>query len=358
MNNELYTSISNGNVQNSLLIATKIIFLYDKPDLIDHTYIDICSYIGTFITIKDISKLIDVINITKNIIDNDKILIKDTYLLITKLCIICDIYNKHPTAKCTNMSMSILKNKIAHIINNNELRLSNNGIMRFEGILPPHDHENYMTALKIIAIIITTIKLTDDISVDNIDKIASISNDLRLVTEFIIRKKIKLETKFNSTDDDIVWFLWGVYSILYKEVIFDNSYYLYNYEFKKKNKVTRSGLLHAISLISIYIHNKNISNGWNIHEKNVIDKIDEVAIKLYNEIKRDIIKDNPDKFEKPKRVEKNYQDGLDYINDYIPEFDSVRQNSINTVKNMYPKSAKKLEYSTNNVNETSKIITY
>jgi len=358
MNNELYTSISNGNVQNSLLIATKMIFLYDTVDLLEHTYIDICSYIGTFISIKDISKLIDVINHTKKIIDNEKIIITDIYLLITKLCIICDIYNKHPTAKCSSMSMAILKTKIAHIINNNEMRLSHNGIMRFDGILPPNDHENYMTALKIIAIFIKTIKSTDDISVDDADKIMEISNNLRLVTEFIIRKKIKFETKFNSTDDDIVWFLWGVYSILYKEEIFDNSYYLYNYEFKKKNKVTRVGLLHAMSLISIYIHNKDISTGWNMQEKNVIAKINEVSIKLYNEIRREIIKENPDKFEKPKKAVKQMQDGLDYINDYIPEIDSAKQNKIATAQNMYPKSAKSMEYKAHDDKDTSKIITY
>ena len=48
--------------------------------------------------------------------------------------------------------------------------------------------------------------------------------------------------------------------------------------------------------MAIYIHKKDISSGWSTQEKIVIQKIDEVAIKLYNEIRRDIMKDNPDKF--------------------------------------------------------------
>ena len=347
MNNELFTSICNGDIQKSLLLATKIIFLHDAFELLENVYIDVCSYIGTYISLSDICKLIDIINQTNDIINSEKVIIKDNYNLITKLCIICDIYNKHPTAKCTNMSITVIKSKIANIINDNEMKLSHNGIMRFEGILPPQDHENYITALKIIAIFIKTIKSTDNISVDSYDVLNEISNNLRLVTEFILRKKLKFETKFNSNDDDIVWFLWGVYSVLYKDSIFDNTYALYNYEYKKKHKTTRCGLLHALSLIAIYTHKKDISLGWNSREKIVIQKIDEVAIKLYNEIRRDIIKENPDKFEKheKKKIYVEY-DGLEYISNFIPELDTDKKNAMNTAKNMYPKSteAKSIDY--------------
>ena len=358
MNNELFISICNGDIQNSLLVATKLVFLHETPELLENVYIDVCSYIGTFISLSHISKLIDVINQAKDIITDEKIVIKDIYNLITKLCIICDIYNKHPVAKCTSMSITILKSKISNIINDNDMKLSHGGIMRFEGILPPNDHENYMTALKIIAIFIKTIKSTDDISVDDRDKLVDVSNNLRLVTEFILRKKFKFETKFNATDDDNVWFLWGVYSILYKESVIDNTYLLYNHEFKKKHKVARSGLIHSLALMAIYIHKKDISSGWSTREKIVIQKIDEVAIKLYNEIRRDIMKDNPDKFEKPTEKKNIYNhDGLEYIINFIPEIDSQKQTNINKSQNLYPKStsSKSIEYNSSN---NSKIISY
>nr|QPI16544.1 MAG: hypothetical protein NIOZUU159_00032 [Virus NIOZ-UU159] len=86
-----------------------------------------------------------------------------------------------------------------------------------------------------------------------------------------------------------------------------------------------------------------------------MQKIDEVAIKLYNEIKRDIIKENPDKFEKlEKKQEVSHYDGLDYIINFIPEIDTAKYNAMNTAQNMYPKStgSKSVEYN------NSKIISY
>jgi hypothetical protein len=178
MENELFTSISNGDIKNSILITTKIIFLHNSFELLENAYIDVCAYIGSFVSLYDISKLIDIYANTKIIIEAEKIIIKDIYVLITKMCILCDIYNKHPVAKCGNMSIAVLKNKISHILNENDMKLSQNGIMRFDGVLPPHNHENYSAALQIIAIIIKTIKSTDDLSYENTNKLIDISNNL------------------------------------------------------------------------------------------------------------------------------------------------------------------------------------
>ena len=317
-----------------------MIIIDESFDVLELIYIDVCSYIGTFAYITDIGKLADIYEDIANMIDTDKIVIKNIYIIITKLCILCDIYNKHPVAKCGNMSIALLKNKIAHILNENDMKLSQNGIMRFDGILPPHNHENYSTALGIIAIIIKTIKTTDDLSCDDIDKLVEISNNLRLFIDYILRKKIKIETKFYSTDDDISWFIWGVYSILYKDKVFENAFKLYNHEYKKKYKIKRQGLLYSLGLLCIYIHKQDISKGWTSKERNVIDKIDEISIKLYNEIRRDIISKNPELSEKTNkhtREEKiKENDGLNFMFNYVPEIDSnnadkqeVRENKTN-----------------------------
>jgi hypothetical protein len=223
------------------------------------------------------------------------------------------------------MSISVLKNKILPILNDNNMKLSQNGIMRFDGVLPPHNHENYNSALQIIAILIKTIKSTDDISNENSDKLILISNNLRLVIDYILRKKLKFETKFYSTDDDISWFIWGVFSILYKEKILDDVFNIYNHEFKKKYKTSRQGIIHSLGLICIYIHKKDVSTGWTQKEQNVINKIDEISINLYNEIRRDIVKKHPELQEKNMKKELERakdNDGLDFILKYIPEIDS------------------------------------
>jgi len=322
---DLFSSICNGDIQNSILLSTNILYIDNSFETLELIYIDVCSYIGTFIYITDISKLIDIYDNLIILINSEKVLIKNIYSIVTKLCILCEIYNKHPVSKSGNMSISVLKNKILPILNDNNMKLSQNGIMRFDGVLPPHNHENYNSALQIIAILIKTIKSTDDISYENSDTLIDISNNLRLVIDYILRKKLKFETKFYSTDDDISWFIWGIFSILYKEKVLNDAFTIYNHEFKKKYKTSRQGIIHSLGLICIYIHKKDISNGWTQKEQNVINKIDEISIKLYNEIRRDIVKKHPELQEKnvKKELEKEKKnDGLDFILNYIPEIDS------------------------------------
>jgi hypothetical protein len=329
MDNELFTSICNGDIQNSIMLSTKIIFLDENIDALEIVYINICAYIGSFISLYDISKLTDIYSSLKNIIENEKLVIKDIYVIISKMCILCDIYNKHPNAKCGNMSIKVLKDKIATLFNNNDLKLSHNGIMRFDGILPPHDHENYGLAIKIVAIIIKTIKSTDDIAVDDGDTLVNTANKLRYIIDYILRTKYKFETKFYSTDDDNAWFLWGVFSILYKNEVFNDAFFLYNYEYKKKYRTKRIGILWSLPIISIYTHKCDISKGWNSKESMVISKIEEISINLYNELRRKIIKENPDKFEKKNKEEVDKYDGLKYIINFIPVMNNNNDRSVN-----------------------------
>jgi hypothetical protein len=329
MDNELFTSICNGDIQNSIMLSTKIIFLHENIDALEVVYINICAYIGSFISLYDISKLTDIYSSLKKIIENEKLVIKDIYVIISKMCILCDIYNKHPNAKCGNMSIKVLKDKISTLFNNDDLKLSHNGIMRFDGILPPHDHENYGLAIKIVAIIIKTIKSTDDISVDDGDTLMNTANKLRYIIEYILRTKYRFETKFYSTDDDNAWFLWGVFSILYKNEVFNDAFFLYNYEYKKKYRTKRIGILWSLPIISIYTHKCDISKGWNSKESMVISKIEEISINLYNELRRKIIKENPDKFEKRNKEEVDKYDGLKYILNFVPVMNNSNDRSVN-----------------------------
>jgi hypothetical protein len=329
MDNELFTSICNGDIQNSIMLSTKIIFLDENIDVLEVVYINICAYIGSFISLYDISKLTDIYSSLKKIIENEKLVIKDIYVIISKMCILCDIYNKHPNAKCGNMSIKVLKDKISTLFNNDDLKLSHNGIMRFDGILPPHDHENYGLAIKIVAIIIKTIKSTDDISVDDGDTLMNTANKLRYIIEYILRTKYRFETKFYSTDDDNAWFLWGVFSILYKNEVFNDAFFLYNYEYKKKYRTKRIGILWSLPIISIYTHKCDISKGWNSKESMVISKIEEISINLYNELRRKIIKENPDKFEKRNKEEVDKYDGLKYILNFVPVINNNKDRYVN-----------------------------
>lgn len=328
MNNDLFSLISSGNVKESLLVATRYILLNNAFDELENIFINLCAYIGTFITLYDVSKLIDVYAHAKRVIESEKIIIKDIYVLISKFCILCETYNKHSISKCGTMTMKLLKEKVAFAFQNEDMKLSSNGIRKFDGVLPPQDNENYNIGLRIIAILIKTIKSTDDISIDSTDKLCDIANKLRYIMDFITRGKYKFETKFYTLDNDSAWFLWGVLSVLYNEPFIADAFWLYNLNFKKTYKTKRIGLLWSMGIAVVYSHKKNISNGWSEKELNVINKIEEIALNLYNEIKKKLIAEYPEHFEtqKPKKPERT--DGLNVILNYTPFIGSAIQNHI------------------------------
>ena len=113
-----------------------------------------------------------------------------------------------------------------------------------------------------------------------------------------------------------------MFSVLYNNKIFDDAFWLYNYEYKKKYRSKRIGILWSLPIISIYTHKSDISKGWNSKEQAVIVKIEEISINLYNELRRKIIKENPDKFEKKNKEEVDKYDGLKYILNYVPAIDN------------------------------------
>jgi hypothetical protein len=101
--------------------------------------------------------------------------------------------------------------------------------------------------------------------------------------------------------------------------------YQYRYEYKKKYRAKRVGILWSLPIISIYTHKCDISKGWNSKESLVIAKIEDLSVNLYNELKRKIYKENPDKFEtktKDDTRSADKYDGLKYILSYVPVIDS------------------------------------
>lgn len=324
---ELLSSITNGDVKQSIVITTTFLLTsFNNINLLENVLINACSYIGSFISIYDVKKWIDLLNITRTLLENETFVIKDIYNVITKMCILCDIYNKNPITKCGTMTLKTLKEKVTPVFQKTTMKLSSNGLIRFNDIIPPYDNEYYHEAIRIISVLIFYIKTVDDVSHDDGNKLTDISNMLRNVLDYILRTKFKFETKFNSSDNDNVWFIWGVFAILYNESFVDDCYWLYKNNYKKKDKQKRLGLLWGTAISIIYSHKKNISKGWNSKEENVIKRIDELSITLYNDIKKDLI--NSGELEdnivsKDNNIEhRNGTDGIDYIINFYPKINS------------------------------------
>lgn len=323
-NKELVDFISKGNIEKSLYTTCIFLIENSKIEILEETLIYICSHIGTFIQIREITKLNDVINTTKEIIENDKINVSEYLILITKMCILCNIYNLSPVSKTGVIPISKLREKIIDVFSDN-IKLSSNGIMKFEQIIPPADSDAYLLSLKIITSFIRVIKIIDDISSDNGDGIELLANKFKNCFDYIIRKKYAIQTKLNPNECDPIYFLWGFIEILYQHEDFIHNYYwLFCNNFKRSMKKDRLGLIYAASISIIYSHKRNISNSWNQNELNVIYKTKEMSLEFIKQVKKDLKSKNllvepeiePTKKENKKLI------ALDYLETFIPKIET------------------------------------
>ena len=307
MNKNLYEFIIKGNIENSLECICNILLINNNIIELEETLINICSYIGIFVTLDNITKYNDILESTKNLIEDDNINIKEYLILITKMCILCDIYNKHPTVKTVLIPINKLREKILDVFNDN-YKLSSNGIIKFNIIIPPSESDSYQLSLKIIICLLSYIK-SKEVN----------SEKLRNCFDYIIRRKYIFETQIID-DPDSIWFLWGFISILYTTVKgVEDSYWLFNYNFKKTKKKNRIGLLYSCAINIVYEHNKNESNFWNKNELIIIEKINDMAYQLINEVKKKI---NLNQKNEIKIINnnsiKNDINTLEFIYSYIP----------------------------------------
>lgn len=354
---ELYENIRNSNIQGSIYITSKLILqdtLNSKSkniEIIENTFIHIFGYIGTFISIRDINLFIDVIQDFCNIIDDDNIVTKDYYILLTKTCIICDIYNSNPTPKSGLTDIKILRERVISLFENHSFKISSASIKKFEGVLPPVNSDSYKLALQIITGLVHSISQLDEIETDDAEKIIEIANKLRNAFDYIIRRKFIFETKFYTSDNDCVWFLWGIISMLYDDPAINNLYKLYNLRYKKKDRTNRSGLIYTAVLIIVYLSKKDISRNWNKKELQSIKKIHEIALPLFKEIKKDLINSGEiesDAGNVAHGVRGGHNDGLEYIANYKPvetRFSlNLTHGDDNAKKNMDDEEVKRIRY--------------
>ena len=317
-NKELFDFIAKGNIEKSLYATCIFLIENSKIEILEETLIAICSHIGNFIMIRDISKLNDIAITTKNLIENEKVNMSDYLILITKMCILCNIYNINPVSKVGILPIGKLREKILDVFSE-DAKLSSNGIMKFEQIIPPPDSDAYLLALKIISSFIRIIKIIDTLSNDNhIDLIAI---KFKNCFDYIIRKKYAIETKLNQNECDPIYFLWGFIEILFQHEEFIHTYYwLFSYDYKKSLKTQRLGLIFAASIAIIYSFKRHISKDWNQNELNVIYKTKEISIELMSQVKKDLkTRDIHIPEDEPKKKEKPKFDGLEYLNSYIPK---------------------------------------
>jgi hypothetical protein len=320
-NKELFDFVCKGNLEKSLYTTCIFLIQNSKIEILEETLIEISSYIGSLISIYEIAKLNDIIISTRNLIEDENINVSNYLILITKMCILCNIYNKNPVIKTGTIPITKLREKIIDVFSE-DVKLSSNGLYKFEMIIPPIESEAYLLTIKIISSFIRIIKILDDINCDNADKINLISIKFKNCFDYIIRKKYVIQTKLNPNEYDPIYFLWGFVEILYQHEIFVRTYYwLFSYNYKKSLKSHRIGLIYACAISIIYSHKKGIAFDWNQNELNVIYKTKEIANDLLKQVRKEIVVKNIDIVEDEEKTKKKKEiDGIDYINNYVPRF--------------------------------------
>lgn len=320
MDNSLFTNIIDANIEKSLYIATELLLKdTDKNmNIIHHTIIAVCSYIGSFVSLCEIKLFLEITNYTTLSINDDQIIIKNLYIVITKMCILCDIFKSHPVSRVGIIPVKTLRSKVIGLFENNNCSLTDSGLSKFKEILPPFESPTFQLALQIISSFVETKKTIEMRSADDdFDELSDTANKLRHFLDYIVRKKFIFETSFYPTDTDSIWFLWGLISVLFNNEEIDMVYYLFSHEYKKKIKQQRIGLLWVTGLVMVYICKKDVARNWNSKEKMIISKIEEVHMELYKDIKNDF----SSKHEIPSHNihEHHGKQGIDYLQTYRPK---------------------------------------
>jgi len=312
INKELFDFITRGNIEKSLYATSIFLIENSKIEVLEETLISICSYIGTFINIKEVAKLNDIIISTRYLVENTNLNIADYFIVITKMCILCNIYNSNPVSRTGVIPIGKLREKILDVFSE-EFKLSSNGIMKFEMIIPPTDSEAYLLSIKIISSFIRIIKILDNLSSENANAIELISLKLKNCFDYIIRKKYIIQTKLNPSEHDPIYFLWGFIEILYNHEDFIHGYYwLFSNNYSKKFKKDRIGLIYGCAVAIVYSYKRFISTNWNQNELNVINKTNEISNDLMKQV-RDELKSKKLLPEEPKKeIKINKEVNIDY----------------------------------------------
>ena len=249
MNEELYDFICNAKINESLKKTTHIILKNTEVSYkeIQETFINIVSYICSFLSVNDAYLLNEVIIDLYLLVENENIIIKDVYVLICKLCIICDINLKNPCIKVGTIGIKQLRTKFIDIFEHN-FNLEQAGLFNFEHVLPNIDSETYNLVLKIVTGYVYNVRKIENATLEERDVIIKTTNKLRDSVDYILRKKYIIENKIQPNDHDIVWFLWDVLFGLFGNDELEKMFYLFNQDYNKKKKNHRRDLIHKILL--------------------------------------------------------------------------------------------------------------
>lgn len=305
----IYDKIIDGNIKESLEKVCEILYLKTSIEELENDLILVCNYIGKNMNINHTKKWGELIELTYKFIENDKVEVDNTLILITKMCLICKTIQENK-----KIGIAQLKNRLSKQFDEKLTSLEEN---KYEIILPSMSSECYEIASKITKCFHNLIDELNRTSTTDKDMI-HIINRLRLSIEYICRKNIWIETHLH-TDTDVIWFLWGLLRILSNDdITIYNSFQLFILKWKNSNKNNRIGILWGSVFLLILYFKSDLSFYWKSADERLFDNIKTMAGTMMLKIK--------EKFPKKEELKIEIKD-IDFISRYIPKIKDMPVNS-------------------------------
>tara|TARA_Y100000389_G_scaffold204979_1_gene261531 strand:- start:200 stop:1159 length:960 start_codon:yes stop_codon:yes gene_type:complete len=303
----IYDSILDGNVKSSLEEVCIILHKKEGFEDFENSLILICNYIGYNININYAFKWYDIIHSTYSFLSNEKVIIDDTLILVTKMCILCKNIQEQKL-----LSIHQLRKRLLPFFKE---PLSSLDIVHFETILPSIESESYNIASKIANCFKNLFIELRNCSNENLPYTV---NNLRLCIEFVCRRNIYIDTTLHK-DHDCIWFLWGLLTLISNNSQYiQDTYNLFIYNWKSSSRKKRLGILYSSIFLAIISFRMELAFRWKSEDERLFVHIQNVSKNMMETVRQ--------KFPIEKKTEKN-TNNIDFILTYIPTIKNVPTSS-------------------------------
>lgn len=269
MHDPLMSAILNDEIESALYETGSLLKASDIATL-ERTWIHILSIIGETVTLQDAPEYQRCIMHTLNIVRGSDVMIKDAFLLTTRLLLM----SRRHTTMYARPDLKKMRNNVMDMFPETA-SLNNVGFEMFKGIMPPVASDEHVFVHRIIA------GLTKVWSEKRYD-------DSRLALEYLTRKKFapipkpKCIMPSLRDDNDIVWVLWGVILNYFQSDIMLASYELFTKDYRKQLRNQRLGILWSMFFLNACSYNER--DDWKATDYLLYQRVEESVENLWQQV--------------------------------------------------------------------------
>ena len=256
--------------------------LYETGDLLnkgyttelEHSWIHVLAVVGEALDSRHTSEYQRCLMCTHDIVcaDEGDILVKDAFLLTTRLCIMSQRY---PTLYA-KPALTRLRTQVIDMFPENA-SLNASGQEMFKSVLPPESSEEYSFVQRVLA---------------GLSKIwtnkADGASESRIAIEYLSRKKLSIPKPkwilpHIRDDPDIVWMLWAAILLYFDSDVTRASFEVFTKWYKKHIKHDRIGILWAMAYVAPCSYNDDVET-WTEEASKLYQKVEENIENLWGQI--------------------------------------------------------------------------